>query len=78
MNKVLIWFQPEHQPAPQPEEPTSDQLTASMLAGAPPQEQKQMLGERLYPHIQVNMNAIIKLEDLKTDFLEKSYQTEIC
>jgi len=44
--------QPEHQPAPQPEEPTSDQLTASMLAGAPPQEQKQMLGERLYPHIQ--------------------------
>jgi polyadenylate-binding protein len=23
-----------------------------MLAGAPPQEQKQMLGERLYPHIQ--------------------------
>lgn len=29
-----------------------DQLTASMLAGAQPQEQKQMLGERLYPHIQ--------------------------
>jgi len=27
-------------------------LTASMLASAPPQEQKQMLGERLYPLIQ--------------------------
>lgn len=27
-------------------------LTASMLSGAQPQEQKQMLGERLYPHIQ--------------------------
>uniref|UniRef100_A0A674KBZ5 PABC domain-containing protein n=1 Tax=Terrapene triunguis TaxID=2587831 RepID=A0A674KBZ5_9SAUR len=26
-------------------------LTASMLAAAPPQEQKQMLGERLYPLI---------------------------
>ncbi|XP_077315927.1 polyadenylate-binding protein 1-like isoform X2 [Lithobates pipiens] len=26
-------------------------LTATMLAGAPPQEQKQMLGERLYPMI---------------------------
>lgn len=32
---------------------TQEQLTASMLAGAPPQEQKQMLGERLYPNIQV-------------------------
>lgn len=28
-------------------------LTASMLAGAPPQEQKQMLGERLFPLIQM-------------------------
>jgi len=27
-------------------------LTASMLAQAPPQEQKQMLGERLFPLIQ--------------------------
>ena len=27
-------------------------LTASMLAAAPPQEQKQMLGERLFPLIQ--------------------------
>lgn len=27
-------------------------LTASMLAEAPPQEQKQMLGERLFPLIQ--------------------------
>ncbi|XP_060798380.1 polyadenylate-binding protein 1b [Neoarius graeffei] len=31
-------------------------LTASMLAAAPPQEQKQMLGERLFPLIQ-NMHA---------------------
>lgn len=29
-----------------------DALTASMLAAAPPQEQKQMLGERLFPLIQ--------------------------
>uniref|UniRef100_A0A674CGU7 Poly A binding protein, cytoplasmic 1 b n=1 Tax=Salmo trutta TaxID=8032 RepID=A0A674CGU7_SALTR len=29
-----------------------DPLTASMLAAAPPQEQKQMLGERLFPCIQ--------------------------
>lgn len=27
-------------------------LTSSMLAAAPPQEQKQMLGERLFPLIQ--------------------------
>ena len=27
-------------------------LTATMLAAAPPQEQKQMLGERLFPLIQ--------------------------
>lgn len=34
-------------------------LTASMLASAPPQEQKQMLGERLFPLIQqVNWNKI--------------------
>lgn len=29
-----------------------ESLTASMLASAPPQEQKQMLGERLFPLIQ--------------------------
>ena len=28
-------------------------LTASMLSDAPPQEQKQMLGERLFPLIQI-------------------------
>jgi len=33
-------------------EGSQEQLTASMLAGAAPQEQKQMLGERLYPNIQ--------------------------
>ncbi|XP_059159232.1 polyadenylate-binding protein 4-like isoform X2 [Physella acuta] len=32
--------------------PGQDPLTASMLAAAPPQEQKQMLGERLFPLIQ--------------------------
>jgi len=31
--------------------PGQDALTASMLASAPPQEQKQMLGERLFPLI---------------------------
>jgi polyadenylate-binding protein len=47
------------QPDPVPVEPQIDAshpgqepLTASMLSGAQPQEQKQMLGERLYPHIQ--------------------------
>jgi len=40
---------PEETPAP---ETHAEQLTASMLAGAPPQEQKQMLGEKLYPYIQ--------------------------
>ena len=42
--------QPANQPAVliQGQEP----LTASMLAAAPPQEQKQMLGERLFPLIQ--------------------------
>ncbi len=31
---------------------SQEPLTAAMLAAAPPQEQKQMLGERLYPLIQ--------------------------
>jgi len=51
---------PGYQPAraPQPGAgqsivvPGQDALTASMLAAAPPQEQKQMLGERLFPLIQ--------------------------
>lgn len=33
-------------------------LTASMLAAAPPQEQKQMLGERLFPLIQCMYPAL--------------------
>nr|KAF6477878.1 hypothetical protein HJG59_010784 [Molossus molossus] len=39
---------------PQPAVPVQGQepLTASMLASAPPQEQKQVLGERLFPLIQ--------------------------
>merc|ERR1711953_1457906 len=43
------------QPAPQAPIPTADgqePLTSSMLAAANPQEQKQMLGERLFPLIQ--------------------------
>merc|ERR1719394_1703961 len=43
------------QPAPQAPIPTVDgqePLTSSMLAAANPQEQKQMLGERLFPLIQ--------------------------
>uniref|UniRef100_A0A8C5FD63 Polyadenylate-binding protein n=1 Tax=Gadus morhua TaxID=8049 RepID=A0A8C5FD63_GADMO len=45
-----VFFFSPHQPAVhvQGQEP----LTASMLAAAPPQEQKQMLGERLFPLIQ--------------------------
>merc|ERR1719167_863397 len=44
-------------PQQQPAQPTvliqgQEPLTASMLAAAPPQEQKQMLGERLFPLIQ--------------------------
>ncbi|BFZ11158.1 hypothetical protein BsWGS_14197 [Bradybaena similaris] len=43
-------------PMPQPQQSVviagQDPLTASMLAAAPPQEQKQMLGERLFPLIQ--------------------------
>merc|ERR1719228_1902037 len=48
------------QPVPQQQQPAQpavliqgqEPLTASMLAAAPPQEQKQMLGERLFPLIQ--------------------------
>ncbi|XP_074133325.1 polyadenylate-binding protein 1-like [Sminthopsis crassicaudata] len=37
---------------------TQEVLTASMLAAAPPQEQKQMLGERLFPLIQAMHPAL--------------------
>jgi polyadenylate-binding protein len=50
-----VTHHPEPQPIPvEPEINVTGQepLTASMLSGAQPQEQKQMLGERLYPHIQ--------------------------
>ena len=46
---------PEETPAP---ETHAEQLTASMLAGAPPQEQKQMLGEKLYPYIRVGESEL--------------------
>ena len=35
-----------------PPQQAKEPLTASMLAAAPPQEQKQMLGKRLFPLIQ--------------------------
>jgi polyadenylate-binding protein len=45
---------------PQMNQPAGDQapetLTSSMLANANPQEQKQMLGERLFPLIQVTIH----------------------
>ncbi|XP_044539854.1 polyadenylate-binding protein 1-like, partial [Gracilinanus agilis] len=46
--------QPQASAPPQPAVHVQGQepLTASMLAAAPPQEQKQMLGERLFPLIQ--------------------------
>jgi len=49
--------QPINIPAQQPAQQAvhiqgQDPLTASMLAAAQPQEQKQMLGERLFPMIQ--------------------------
>ncbi|KAM5179945.1 polyadenylate-binding protein 4 [Mantella aurantiaca] len=51
----LPGVQPLQTAPPQPAVHVQGQepLTASMLAAAPPQEQKQMLGERLFPLIQV-------------------------
>jgi polyadenylate-binding protein len=43
---------PQQQPQPAVLIQGQEPLTASMLAAAPPQEQKQMLGERLFPLIQ--------------------------
>uniref|UniRef100_A0A8B9PTK8 Polyadenylate-binding protein n=1 Tax=Apteryx owenii TaxID=8824 RepID=A0A8B9PTK8_APTOW len=53
-NLLLVADCPDCQSAPQPAVHVQGQepLTASMLAAAPPQEQKQMLGERLFPLIQ--------------------------
>merc|ERR1712043_63880 len=42
---------PQQQPQPAVLIQGQEPLTASMLAAAPPQEQKQMLGERLFPLI---------------------------
>ncbi|WAR16262.1 PABP1-like protein [Mya arenaria] len=44
-------YRPQEQPSQAIVVPGQDALTASMLAAAPPQEQKQMLGERLFPLI---------------------------
>lgn len=44
-NCLRLHFQAVHIQGQEP-------LTATMLAAAPPQEQKQMLGERLFPLIQ--------------------------
>uniref|UniRef100_A0A7M4F091 Polyadenylate-binding protein n=1 Tax=Crocodylus porosus TaxID=8502 RepID=A0A7M4F091_CROPO len=43
--------QPSRPPQPAVHVQGQEPLTASMLAAAPPQEQKQMIGERLYPLI---------------------------
>ena len=43
-------------PMPTPAGDGPEPLTSSMLAATSPQEQKQMLGERLFPLIQVKMN----------------------
>merc|ERR1719458_1699952 len=53
-NMAMVGPQPIPQQQPQPAVLIQGQepLTASMLAAAPPQEQKQMLGERLFPLIQ--------------------------
>merc|ERR1712020_783440 len=50
-NMAMVGPQPIPQQQPQPAVLIQGQepLTASMLAAAPPQEQKQMLGERLFP-----------------------------
>uniref|UniRef100_A0A8C5K572 Polyadenylate-binding protein n=1 Tax=Jaculus jaculus TaxID=51337 RepID=A0A8C5K572_JACJA len=45
-------LQPLQAPQPAVHVQGQEPLTASMLAAAPPQEQKQMLGERLFPLIQ--------------------------
>ncbi|EPY78475.1 Polyadenylate-binding protein 4 isoform 11-like protein [Camelus ferus] len=45
-------MQPLQAPQPAVHVQGQEPLTASMLAAAPPQEQKQMLGERLFPLIQ--------------------------
>nr|XP_044626351.1 polyadenylate-binding protein 4 isoform X6 [Equus asinus] len=45
-------IQPLQAPQPAVHVQGQEPLTASMLAAAPPQEQKQMLGERLFPLIQ--------------------------
>ena len=52
------------QPAAQQPIPSHDgqePLTSSMLAAANPQEQKQMLGERLFPLIQVIFDYLLWL-----------------
>uniref|UniRef100_A0A7N5ZTP4 Polyadenylate-binding protein n=1 Tax=Anabas testudineus TaxID=64144 RepID=A0A7N5ZTP4_ANATE len=51
---ILRWFPGDTKLTAQPAVHVQGQepLTASMLAAAPPQEQKQMLGERLFPLIQ--------------------------
>lgn len=48
----LPGVQPLQNPQPAVHVQGQEPLTASMLAAAPPQEQKQMLGERLFPLIQ--------------------------
>ncbi|XP_043851154.1 polyadenylate-binding protein 4 [Dromiciops gliroides] len=51
-------IQPLQAPQPAVHVQGQEPLTASMLAAAPPQEQKQMLGERLFPLIQTMHNNL--------------------
>ncbi|XP_033844738.1 polyadenylate-binding protein 4 [Periophthalmus magnuspinnatus] len=51
-NPQVVQPIPLQQPQPAVHVQGQEPLTASMLAAAPPQEQKQMLGERLFPLIQ--------------------------
>jgi len=57
MGQMVVPQQQQQQQQPQPPQAAvfvqgQEPLTASMLAQAPPSEQKQMLGERLFPLIQ--------------------------
>ena len=50
--QAAVPMQPQQQPQAAVFIQGQEPLTASMLAQAPPSEQKQMLGERLFPLIQ--------------------------
>ncbi|XP_059976274.1 polyadenylate-binding protein 4-like [Mesoplodon densirostris] len=72
-------IQPLQAPQPAVHVQGQEPLTASMLAAAPPQEQKQMLGERLFPLIQTmhsNLAGKITGMLLETDNSELLHMLE--